>query len=57
MDSLSLEQVEILVKILPNEDEEKKFQKFLKDKTKCIDMLSANDRFLVEVIVFKKTQA
>lgn len=48
LSQLPLDLVEILNKITPNEDEQKKFQKFSKDK-KNPKSLPDNDRFLYEV--------
>ena len=45
---LPIDLVEILNKITPNEEEQKKFQKFSKDK-KNPKNLADNDRFLYEV--------
>ena len=48
LSQLPIDLVEILNKITPNEDEQKKFQKFSKDK-KNPKSLPDNDRFLFEV--------
>ena len=48
LSQLPIDLVEILNKITPNEDEQKKFQKFTKDK-KNPKSLPDNDRFLFEV--------
>ena len=48
LDRLPLDLVEILNKITPNEDEQKKFKQFTKDK-KNPKSLPDNDRFLFEV--------
>ena len=45
---LPLDLVEILIKVTPNEDEQKKFKQFSKDK-KNPKTLPDNDRFLFEV--------
>lgn len=45
---LSLEMVEIINKIAPNEDEVKQFQKFSKEK-RDPSSLAENDRFLFDV--------
>ena len=45
---LPLDLVEILIKVTPNEDEQKKFKQFTKDK-KNPKTLADNDRFLFEV--------
>lgn len=50
LSQLPLDFVEILNKITPNEDEQKKFQKFAKDK-KNPKSLPDNDRFLYEVSI------
>ena len=50
LSQLPLDLVEILNKITPNEDEQKKFQKFSKDK-KNPKSLPDNDRFLYEVYI------
>lgn len=47
---LPLDMVEILHKITPNEDEQKKFHKFSKEK-KNPKSLPDNDRFLFEVMI------
>ena len=46
--TLSLEMVEIINKIAPNEDEVKKFQNFSKEKRDPLS-LAENDRFLFDV--------
>ena len=48
LDSLPLDHAEILIKLVPNEEEQKKFEKFRTDK-KSPDSLPSNDRFLFEV--------
>ena len=45
---LPLEHVEILTKLIPNDDEVKKFQEFVKDK-KNPKTLDTNDLFIYEV--------
>ena len=51
LSQLPLDLVEILNKITPNDDEQKKFQKFSKDK-KNPKNLPDNDRFLFEVRMY-----
>lgn len=46
--ALSLEMVELINKITPNEDELKKFSQFSRDK-KNPSSLAENDKFLFEV--------
>ena len=48
MDSLPLEHVEILIKVIPTDDEIKKFQQFIKDK-KNPKRLPSADKFLFDV--------
>lgn len=48
LEGLSLEMVEIIDKITPNDDELKKFDQFSKEK-KDPSLLADNDRFLFEV--------
>ena len=48
MDSLPLDHVDILLKNLPNDDEKKKFENYIKDKKKP-DLLPPADKFLYEV--------
>ena len=48
LDSLPLDHAEILMKLVPNEEEMKKFEKFKADK-KLPDSLPSNDRFIFEV--------
>ena len=48
LSSLSLEMVEIINKITPNEDELKKFSQFDRDK-KNPSSLAENDKFLYDV--------
>ena len=48
LDTLPLESVEILAKLVPNEEELKKFKQFSADK-KSVDSLPSNDRFIFEV--------
>ena len=48
LDSLPLDHAEILIKLVPNEEERKKFDKFKADK-KSPDSLPSNDRFIFEV--------
>ena len=50
LEALPLEHVEILNKIVPTDDEIKKFQQFVKDK-KNPKTLPPNDKFLFEVMV------
>lgn len=47
-ESLPLEHVEILLKVLPNDDEIKKFDEFVKDK-KNPQTLPPDDKFLFDV--------
>lgn len=47
---LSLEMVELINKITPNEDEQKKFSAFSKEKRNP-SSLAENDRFLYDVSV------
>ena len=49
LEALPLEHVEILNKIVPTDDEIKKFQQFVKDK-KNPKTLPPNDKFLFEVM-------
>ncbi len=48
MDSLPLDHVDILLKNLPNDDEKKKFENYIKDK-KSPELLQPADKFLYEV--------
>ena len=48
MDSLPLDHVDILLKNLPNDDEKKKFENYIKDK-KDPQLLPPADKFLFEV--------
>ena len=48
LDALPLDHVEILAKLVPNEEELKKFKQFTDDKNSP-ETLPPNDRFLYEV--------
>lgn len=48
MEAFSVEMAEILIKVLPTDDEVKKFQEYLKEK-KDPKLLPPDDRFLFDV--------
>lgn len=48
LELFSVEMAEILIKVLPNDDEVKKFQGYLKDK-KDPKLLPPDDKFLFDV--------
>ena len=52
LDALPLDSVEILLKLVPNEEEQKKFHQFKADK-KSPESLPPNDRFIYEVYTYK----